>query len=150
MRQFVYSMFVVNNRASFRLCWTENLVKHQKVSNFLHFRKWDAIKKTSSKIFLSSKNEKKIHSDTFSERCYLYLGKQNFLASRLKEFLIFSQKKRFLLFGKWNFLKKERFRKEVSELKEEIKTSRKQNICTSGNVIALQIILRAFEGLHLS
>ena len=27
-------MFITNNRASFYLCWKENLVKHQKVSKY--------------------------------------------------------------------------------------------------------------------
>ena len=34
MRQFIYTMFISNNRASFFLWWKENLVKHQKVSKY--------------------------------------------------------------------------------------------------------------------
>ena len=34
MRQLVYTMFTSNNRASFRLWWKKNLVKHQKVSEY--------------------------------------------------------------------------------------------------------------------
>ena len=34
MTQLVYTMFIINNCASFHLCWKENLVKHQKVSKY--------------------------------------------------------------------------------------------------------------------
>ena len=34
MRQFIYTMFISNNRASFNLWWKENLLKHQKISKY--------------------------------------------------------------------------------------------------------------------
>ena len=34
MRQFLYSMCITNNHASFRLWWKENLVKYQEVSKY--------------------------------------------------------------------------------------------------------------------
>ena len=34
MRPFLYTMFLSNNRASFHLWWKENLLKHQKVSEY--------------------------------------------------------------------------------------------------------------------
>ena len=34
VRQFVYTMFISHNRASFHLRWKENLVEHQKVSKY--------------------------------------------------------------------------------------------------------------------
>ena len=37
MRQFVYTMFISNNRASSHLLWKENLVKHQKVSKYYEY-----------------------------------------------------------------------------------------------------------------
>ena len=34
MRQLIYTMFIKNNRASFRLWGNENLVKHEKVLKY--------------------------------------------------------------------------------------------------------------------
>ena len=34
MREFLYTMFISNNRASFCLWWNENLLKHQRVSKY--------------------------------------------------------------------------------------------------------------------
>ena len=34
MEQFMYIMFITNNKASFHLWWKENIVKYQKVSKY--------------------------------------------------------------------------------------------------------------------
>ena len=77
------------------------------------------------------KTKKKLFWKNFlyfsKKRKFLYFGKWNFLALRLKTFLYFLKKKFFLYFGKWNFLAPSLrnflyFRRELFGLKKFKKT----------------------------
>ena len=56
----------------------------------------------------------------FSKQVFLIFREMELFGSKIKKFLIFSQKKIFLYFGKWNFLglRFKNFRREYSELKK--------------------------------
>ena len=48
MMQHVYTTFISINRASFHLWWKENLVKHQKVSNYCENDCWPIVRSPST------------------------------------------------------------------------------------------------------
>ena len=92
MKNFVYTMFITNNHASFRLWWKEHIVKYQEVSKYyVHdctvlFRDWLECLESFVKF-----------DSSFFDKCGILPEMFNFRNLKFEKYFIFNFKRRELL-----------------------------------------------------
>ena len=92
MKNLVYTMFITNNHASFRLWWKEHIVKYQEVSKYyVHdctvlFRDWLECLESFVKF-----------DSSFFDKCGILPEMFNFRNLKFEKYFIFNFKRRELL-----------------------------------------------------
>ena len=92
MKNLVYTMFITNNHASFRLWWKEHIVKYQEVSKYyVHdctvlFRNWLECLESFVKF-----------DSSFFDKCGILPEMFNFRNLKFEKYFIFNFKRRELL-----------------------------------------------------